>query len=394
MKSKILPAITAFIRKETVLSAAALLAAASVFVIPPDRGYLSYIDLRTLGLLFSLMTVVSGVKRRGVFSALAYSLTSRTKSIRGLVTVLVLAAFFLSMLITNDVALITLVPLTLTCLRPDQDLQQPFQKAPDHPAGQWLIPAVVLETIAANLGSMTTPVGNPQNLYLYRLAGLSLPAFFRLILPYSMLSLILLLLWILLCGKRASSGRLAGPAMPKPAPVTEYRVLAVYSVLFLFCLLTVARILPWQAAFAAVLLFALLFDRRTLEGVDYSLLGTFALLFIFIGNIGRIDAFRQALTGILSGHEVITAAAASQVMSNVPAAILLSGFTNRIDLLIIGTNIGGLGTLIASMASLISYRIMVKEYPAVKGRYIRSFTFANLVFLAILLGFQMLLRTA
>lgn len=382
MKSTVLRSVSGFIRKETVLSAAALLAAVSICIIPPDRAYLGYIDLRTLGLLFGLMTVVSGVKRRGVFSALAYSLTSRAKSVRGLAAVLVAAAFFLSMLITNDVALITLVPLTLTC----------FDKTADR---RWLIPAVVMETIAANLGSMTTPVGNPQNLYLYRLADISFLSFLRLILPYSALSLALLLLWIALRDRRTpgpAGADLSPDAMPAPTPVTGYKTLAVYGVLFLLCLMTVARLLPWQAAFAAVLIYAVLFDRDTLKSVDYSLLATFAALFVFIGNLGRIPSFRAALSGILAGHEVITAAAASQVMSNVPAAILLSGFTDRIDALIIGTNLGGLGTLIASMASLISYRIIAREMPDAKGRYIRYFTVSNILFLLLLLAFYFFLN--
>ena len=152
----------------------------SAAFIPVDGQYFNYIDFRTLGLLFCLMTVIAGVRRRGVFSVIAGRLVAGSKGIAGTVTVLVLAAFFLSMLITNDVSLITLVPLTLNC----------FDKMPESTRKNWLIPAVVLETIAANLGSMATPIGNPQNLYLYGLSDLSFTAFLRIILPYSIFSLL------------------------------------------------------------------------------------------------------------------------------------------------------------------------------------------------------------
>ena len=390
-----------FVKNETVLSIAVILAVLSAAFIPVDGQYLNYIDFRTLGLLFCLMTVIAGVRRRGVFSVIAGRLVAGSKGIAGTVTVLVLAAFFLSMLITNDVSLITLVPLTLNC----------FDKMPESTRKNWLIPAVVLETIAANLGSMATPIGNPQNLYLYGLSDLSFTAFLRIILPYSIFSLLLLLIWIKVqeklagdagspgtasavagdAGSQNAASAVAGdagspagasvPAGKETETVTEPRAIAAYLVLFLLCLTTVARITPWPVPFAAVLIYVLTADRSTIREVDYSLLGTFLALFIFIGNLGRIPSFRSALSGILTGHEVFTAIAASQVMSNVPAAILLSGFTDKIEALIIGTNLGGLGTMIASMASLISYKLITKGGNVSKGRNLLYFTEANIAFL-------------
>ena len=378
----------AFIRKDTVLSVAAVLAVLSMPVIPPDRAYIGYIDFRTLGLLFCLMTISSGVRRTGFFTYLAGRMTAGSRSVSGTVTMLVLVSFFLSMLITNDVALITLVPLTILCIG---------KFAPEVRRG-WLIPAVVLETVAANLGSMATPVGNPQNLYLYGISDMPLPRFFLLILPYTFLSLVLLLIWIRVRGRRvgiAVSGQ--NPAGSDASEtgadeVKDRHKIGAYMILFILCLTTVVRLLPWPVPFAAVLLYALAADRETLREVDYALLGTFLSLFIFIGNLGRIPAFRDALLRIVDGHEVFTAIAASQFMSNVPAAILLSGFTDRIDSLIIGTNLGGLGTLIASMASLISFKIITREPGVEKGRYLAYFTLTNLAFLAALVLLHVLIR--
>ena len=380
-----------FAKNETVLTIAVVLAVLSAVFVPVDSRYLQYVDFRTLALLFCLMTVIAGVRRRGVFSVIAGRLVAGSSDTAGTVTVLVLASFFLSMLITNDVSLITLVPLTLNC----------FDRMSEITRKDWLIPAVVLETIAANLGSMATPIGNPQNLYLYGLSDLTFISFLKIILPYSALSLVLLLLWIRVYALRSNHADLTGSSLSDPAgssaadgsvTVSEPRVIAAYIVLFLLCLTTVARIAPWPVPFVAVLAFVCIADRSTIREVDYSLLGTFFALFIFIGNLGRIDWFRRALSGILTGHEVFTAIAASQVMSNVPAAILLSGFTNKVEALIVGTNLGGLGTLIASMASLISYKLITKGGNVSKGRYLLYFTAANLAFLVCLIALHVVIR--
>ena len=416
-----------FAKNETVLSIAVILAVLSAVFVPVDSSYLQYVDFRTLALLFCLMTAIAGIRRRGVFSVIAGRLVAGSSGIAGTVTVLVLAAFFLSMLITNDVSLITLVPLTLNC----------FDQMSENTRKNWLIPAVVLETIAANLGSMATPIGNPQNLYLYGLSDLSFFEFLRIILPYSIVSLFLLMVWIRVHQSRhknadaaggasvvaaggasvvaaggaspgssasvsaaggasvsAAGGTSAGSSASAAAgseTVTEPKIIGAYLVLFLLCLTTVARIAPWPVPLGAVLLFVLLADRNTIREVDYSLLGTFLALFIFIGNLGRISSFRSALSGILTGHEVFTAIGASQVMSNVPAAILLSGFTDKIDALIIGTNLGGLGTLIASMASLISYKLITKGGNVSKGSYLLYFTAANCAFLVCLIALYLVI---
>ncbi len=363
-----------FVKQEIVLCVAAVLAVLSMFFVPPDAAYIGYIDLRTLAILFSLMTVMAGLRRQGVFDRLGRTLLAQTGSTLQLVLVLVGLCFFGSMVITNDVSLLTFVPFTFVVLG---------GLAPD--ARRALtVPVVCMQTIAANLGSMLTPIGNPQNLYLYGKSGMNIAAFISLMLPYTVLSLLLLVLWAgALCRGQASACSCAH--LQQPDAAADRKIVLLDAALFVVCLLAVIRVLPYGVAFAAVLLCTLFADRSTLRCVDYSLLLTFVAFFIFIGNLGHVQAFSDWLQAILTGREVPVAVLASQVTSNVPAALLLSGFTDKTSALIIGTNLGGLGTLIASMASLISYRQIARELPEEKGRYFKLFTLSNLVFLAILL---------
>ena len=370
-----------FIQQETVLTAAAVLAVVSAFFVPPDAQYLGYIDLRTLAILFSLMTVMAGLRRQGFFDGLGRALLSRTHSTFQLTLVLVGLCFFGSMFITNDVSLLTFVPFTFVVLsRLGADVRCSL-----------LIPVVCMQTIAANLGSMLTPIGNPQNLYLYGKSGMSMAEFLLLMLPYTVVSLLLLVGWaVAVCRKQASS--CIGVLPEQQNTSADRKIILLDAVLFAVCLLAVVRVLPYGVAFAAVLVCVLFADPHTLRAVDYSLLLTFVAFFIFIGNLGRIPAFSGWLQEFLTGREVLVAVLASQVTSNVPAALLLSGFTAETQALIIGTNLGGLGTLIASMASLISYRQIARELPQGKKQYFGLFTLSNLIFLALLLGVWFLLR--
>lgn len=380
-----------FFKKETVLCAALVLAAVSAFIVPPDAKYAEYIDFGTLAVLFCLMSVMAGLQKIGFFGNIAKRLLSQVKSGYSLILILVLMCFFFSMVITNDVALITFVPFTFIIL----DLLGTRQRS------MLILPIVAMQTIAANLGSMLTPIGNPQNLYLYGKAGISIGRFILLMLPYTVFSLVLLIVWCLLLGRKFSMNYDFGKinmnnesklneADGKDAAeensdseIQRYRTY-VYIGLFISCLSAVGNIISWQAVLMLVLVTVFVMDRDVLARVDYSLLFTFAGFFIFIGNMGRIPAFRDFLEGIVVNREVLTSIAASQLISNVPAALLLSGFTADYENLIIGVNLGGLGTLIASMASLISYKYIAKEEPARKGAYIGIFTAGNIVFLAAL----------
>ena len=377
---KLLMKIQQFIKQETVLCIAVILACGSMILVRPDGQYAGYIDWRTLSILFSLMAVMAGLRQQGVFEDLCQALLARARGIIQVILVLVGLCFFSSMFITNDVSLLTFVPFTFIVLgRMGGKIRQ-----------ELTVPIVCMQTIAANLGSMLTPIGNPQNLYLYGKSDLSLLGFVRLMLPYTIWALLMLLVWGVFTGRRCGDAAIRGETAERKAedrnPKPNRKIILMDILLFLLCLLTVMRVVPYGVTFAAVLAGTLCLNRCVLKKVDYSLLMTFIALFIFIGNLGRITAFSQWLRSILAGHEVLTAVLASQVTSNVPAAILLSGFTDQTEALIIGTNLGGLGTLIASMASLISYRQVARELPAEKGRYFRLFTLSNVIFLAALVG--------
>ena len=358
--------VVSFIKKETVLCIAALLAAGSMFFVPPDAGYLDYPDYRVLALLFGLMLVIAGLQDIGLFRYLGCRFLGSIRNTRDLGLVLVALCFFGSMFITNDVALITFVPFSVMVLTM---------------AGQskMLIPVVVLQTIAANLGSMLTPVGNPQNLYLYTVYELSMGTFLGYMLPLAALALALLAAAVLLRGKEALT-----EAHLEKVQIPDRRKLAVYSILFLVCLACVLRVLPWPVMLAVLAAAVFCTDRKLFGRVDYFLLLTFVCFFLFIGNMGRIPAVSSLLRELIAGWELPAGVALSQVISNVPAAILLSGFTDNAKALLYGVNIGGLGTLIASLASVISYRLYGNSEGAGKGAYLKTFTLYNLVFLALL----------
>jgi len=366
-----------WMKKEIVLTIALALAVISSFFVLPDQEYLGYIDFRTLAILFCLMAVMAGLQKSGLFRYAAEKLLTKVSHIRVAVFILIMLCFFSSMLITNDVALITFVPFTFIVLEMIG-------------ARSLVVPVVVMQTVAANLGSMLTPIGNPQNLYLYGKARMSLGGFVQLMLPYTAIAFALLGIWCLIFRYRGQSAVRFVPQ--EKVSLKESRVqIVIYGLLFVVSLLTVAHIIPYPAALAVTILVVLLLDRKVLLQVDYALLLTFVGFFVFIGNMGRVPAFNQLLSRVITGREVLTAVLSSQVMSNVPAALLLSGFTDRYDLLIIGTNLGGLGTIIASMASLISFKYIGKEYKERRGTYLLGFTAANIAFLVILFAAWMLL---
>ena len=384
-----------FFKKETVCCIAFLLAVISMCFVVPSKNYISYIDFRVLALLFCLMAVVRGFSSIGVFTRLGTMLLTHVHSLRMLSALFIFLCFFFSMLITNDVALITFVPFTILVLSMAE------QK-------KFLIPVIVLETIAANLGSMLTPLGNPQNLYLYTISGLSIGAFVRIMLPYSFVSAILLLIFILFLPKDTVSTATAANTANSTNTVTASntsnviceavkarknpRILfTAYLILFLLCLLTVLHILPYQIMFLLVLTGFLLLDYRVLKDVDYFLLLTFLCFFIFIGNMKQISLVHELISKLLVHHEVLMDIGASQIISNVPAAILLSGFTDDYSALLIGVNLGGLGTLIASLASLISFKFYTNSNGNDTRRFLGIFTLYNVIFLGVLFVLSLIL---
>lgn len=386
-----------FIKKDIVLCVAVTLAIISSFVVTPDKEYIEYVDLRTLAILFSLMCVMAGLNELGLFKKIAEGLLKKASTVLGLALTLVLLCFFFSMLITNDVALITFVPFTFTTFGMLEESKKKF-----------IIPTICLETIGANLGSMMTPIGNPQNLYLYGKSGMSFAEFIMLMLPYTFTSLVLLLISIMvICrqdlGKKASKARksevvsqgffsLTLTELFAKASTKYHSKLIMYLLLFVVALLTVLGFLPYQIMFMLTFILVLLVDKKTLIKVDYSLLITFIGFFVFIGNMGRIPAISDFMGKIVAGNEVATAIISSQIISNVPAALMLSGFSDNYKALIIGTDLGGLGTLIASMASLISYKMVAKEKDISTGKYFGFFTIMNVLYLAVLVLLHLIIR--
>lgn len=366
-----------FFKKETVFCISFILALASALIVRPDLAYLAYPDYRTLALLFCLMIIVAGFQSLGVFSILGQTLLKRAGSMGKLSATMVILCFFCSMIITNDVTLITFVPFTILVY---------------HMIGkeERVLKLVVLETIAANLGSMATPIGNPQNLYLYSASGITLGQFAWAVLPYAGLALVMLL---------------AAVFAEKNGPILEevdaggqadiHKVLpetVPFLALLLLCLLVVFRVFSYGPVLLCVAAVILIVNRKLFGSVDYFLLLTFVCFFIFIGNVKRIPEVSSLLVSAIQGKELWAGILASQVISNVPAAILLAGFTEDFSVLLTAVNLGGLGTLVASLASLISFKFFAKEYPGRKGAFMKVFTVWNLLFLLILAAAAMMLE--
>lgn len=363
--------VKSFCKKEIVFSIAALCAVVTVFFVPPDREYLHYIDFRVLCLLLCLMAVVAGFKKVGAFQVLTFQLLRRIRSGRLLGLTLVLLPFFSSMLVTNDVALLVFVPFTIALLR-----QLGSEKS--------IIPILVLQTIGANLGSMATPVGNPQNLFLYAAYNLTPGAFFSVVLPLTAISLVCLAfssLWFL--PRKLPEQKLS------EASIHSIPTLLVCAGLFVLCLLTVFRVIPYPITTGVVIVLFLLLDKKILKEVDYMLLLTFVCFFVVSENLGRVDAVREFLNSLLHRDPLLTAVCASQVISNVPAAVLLSSFTDSWQKLLAGVNIGGLGTPIASLASLITLKLYMAQPGAKVGKFLLVFLLANVLGLTILLSFSL-----
>jgi Na+/H+ antiporter NhaD/arsenite permease-like protein len=316
------------------------------------------------------MAVVAGLNKTGVFILLSEKILSKVADLRTLIYILVLLCFFTSMWITNDVALITFVPFTIMLLS--------FTHQSKH-----MIFVIVMQTIAANLGSMLTPVGNPQNLYLYSYYHIPIQEFISIVLPITSISFVLISITMLFIKKESLTFTL--PEVSKSG--SDSRGIVVYSILFLICLCCVLRVIDYPITLLIVLFSIIIFDRSLLLKVDYLLLLTFVSFFIFIGNIGNITVVKGFISHVLNGRELIVSVLLSQGISNVPAAVLLSAFTKDYKSFLIGTNLGGLGTLIASLASLISYKFYCKTEGAQPFKYLVKFSLYNVSFLVLLLLF-------
>ena len=372
------------IKNNAILYISGLLAFISCFIIRPDKSYIGYINVRVLSILFCLMLLVAALVRIGTFDLLTGKLLKRIRTLRGISLLLTILSFFLSMFLTNDVTLVTLVPFAIMVMTP-------FEKPKE------LMYTLIIMKVAANLGSMQTPIGNPQNLYLYDNYGIPLPSFLLLMLPYSAFSLVITIALVFILVRDNKPLTEASGRDLKPLPIPK---LLIYIALFILNILTVAGYVHFLISLIATAVLILIIDRKSFKNVDYQLLLTFIFFFVLIGNIGRIDLITSKLSGLVSGYPVLAAILSSQVISNVPAAMLLSAFTDDGKSLVIGTNLGGLGTIIASMASLITYKFhsalsykhSISSKKGKQGNYLASFTLINIVTLALLFGLYMVLR--
>ena len=381
--------IIAFVRKEIVFVISFILAAASCFFVKPSSAYLKYINVNVLFLLFSFMAVVAGLRFCGVFDACARALCRLTSTVRSLALTLVFMCFVFSMFITNDVALLTFVPFTILLL------VKCSQK-------KHIVYTVVLETVAANLGSMLTPMGNPQNLFLFSLMKTGVAQFCLILLPYTVVSAVCLLLscFVLPSSPLFKSDKersdffeakdfVNAKSSTKGIPVRKFRT-GVYIALFVLCILCVFGVVSSPVLALIIAGVILIVQREILIKVDYILLLTFVCFFIFSGNVQNISFIKELLVKAVAGREFLCGILASQVISNVPATLLLTPFALNLKELLIGVDLGGLGTLVASLASLISYKLYANSEGAESAGFIKVFTFVNVIFIAALVVFKIL----
>ena len=360
-----------FFKSNIVMTVALLAAVATSVIIPPDDKYVGYFDFKTLTCLFCVLAVVCALKNIRFFYILARKIVEVCGNIRSCVLMLVYITFIGSMLIANDMALLTFLPLgyyVLTATKQEKYMEVTF----------------ILQNIAANLGGMLTPFGNPQNLYLYSFFEIDNVEFVGIMAPCFTVAIILITLCCLVFIK------------PEKVILQKQRVnlppvkTIIYLLLFAFSILIVFRGIPYWTGLIVIPLFLLFMDRDALKAVDYPLLLTFVFFFIFAGNMARIDVVRAAFSFLLSKSTLLFSVLSCQVISNVPSAVLLSQFTNNYADLLVGVNIGGAGTLIASLASLITFREYAKHNPSKFKHYIVTFSLFNFGFLAVLTAFALI----
>ena len=348
-----------FLKKECVLVIAVTLAILSSFISIPK---LSYIDFKVLILLFNLMVVVAAFKELNVLDSIAIGLLKKCNTYTSISLALVFITFISSMIVTNDVALITFVPLSIVIARK---------------ANINVLKIVIFQTLAANLGSSFTPMGNPQNLFIYSFYNLSPIDFFKITLPIVILAVLFLVLLVFKDKKMNLSLDL------EDVKIDNKRDVYLFGGLFLIILLSVFHVIDYKVTFLITIVMVLILNKKLFSQVDYSLLITFIGFFIFVGNISTMDVVKNFMEGILNSPKstFLASVLSSQVISNVPATMLLSGFTDHFKELLLGVNIGGMGTLIASLASVISYKIYASEFG--NDNYMKSFTFYNILGLII-----------
>lgn len=370
----------ALFKKDIMLSVSLLAALISLFITPPSKDLLSSIDWKTLCTLFMLLTVLEGFKKENIFSPLLKG-TSRLKSMKGLTAFFVFAVFLTSMFVTNDVSLIIFVPLTIILFRAGNK---------EH----YIIPVLTFENIAAIRGSLLMPFGSPQNLFLYSQSGISTPDFIKMMFPLWIMSALLLTGFIFFLYKKDLKEEIIVPEEDVCAEwKKENRIKRIlYISLFTLVIAAIVTRTPyWPLVTLIVLAAVLIFDRTILLRTDYVLLLTFFCFFVFSSSICKNPSISAFLEKSVRGHEYIWSILLSQLISNVPASIVLWPFTDNLKALLYGLDSAGLCSLIGSLASVINIRIYIREYPGNAMKFIIKFTWISLIFFAIIVLPQLLL---
>ena len=367
----ILESVGAFIKNNVVLVIAFSLAIATSVIVSPDREYIGYFDFKTLTCLFCVLAVVCALKNVKFFTVLATKIVKLFKNTRGAILALVYVTFIGSMLIANDMALLTFLPLGYVVLTT---------------TGQKRLMAFtfIMQNVAANLGGMLTPFGNPQNLYLYSAFNIPTLDFMAVMLIPFLASVTLITICCLFIKKQPL-------VLEEETVVLPKKRVAIYMVLFALSIVIVFRIIPYWIGLIVIPLSLIILDRKALKQVDYALLFTFVCFFIFAGNMARIEAVKDFFSLLISKNPLAVSALSCQVISNVPSAILLSKFTSNWQALLVGVNIGGCGTLISSLASLITFKEYVKHNPGKTLKYVGIFSAFNFSFLAVLIVISLLI---
>lgn len=365
--------IVEFVKKNAVMCIALVAAIATSIIIPVDREYLGYFDYKTLTCLFCVLAVVCALKNINFFYLLARKVVRMFKNARLSVLALVYITFIGSMLIANDMALLTFLPLGYFVLKTtDKKKYMAF--------------TFIMQNIAANLGGMLTPFGNPQNLYLYSKFNIPNIEFMTIMAPPFILSVVIITICCIIFVKPEPL------SLPDEKIVLEPKKTILYLALFALSIAIVFRGVPYVIGLLIIPTVLFFVDRKALQMVDYGLLFTFVFFFIFSGNMARIDVVRDVFSALLEKNTLLFGILSCQCISNVPSAILLSQFTTNYADLLIGVNIGGVGTLIASLASLITFREYTKHNPGKTKYYVGAFSAFNFGFLFVLTGFMFLIK--
>lgn len=369
-------AILKYLLKDKVFVVAFIFAVVSMFFVTPSIAYLDYINYKVLIIMFTLMIAIAGIYETHFFDFIATKLVMHLKSIKWIGLVIIIVTFFLGMLLTNDAVLLTLVPFTIFITRHTKQ-------------EKYAVLIIILQTIAANMGSALTPMGDPQNIYLYAFYDIPFAEFLKTTAVITISGFVLITITAIIKIKHNHC------ELNIVAPDVQWKRFFLYMLIMVNALLSVLRIVPEQYTIIVTMILAMLYGRHLFKRVDYTLLLTFLSFFIFTGNLGQISWIKDGISHLLNSRISVffTGIITSQFISNVPAAVLLSTFTERTywQPLLQGVNIGAMGTIIGSLASLITFKYVIREYPSETKNYLITYTVICLIYMVIISALTLLL---